>query len=246
MALRILAFALFLCTTLVAPVLAQPQHRVALVIGNGAYVGSLQLSNPAKDAKAISAKLSDIGFNVTTLINGNRNQILDALSTFKATSKDSDTSVLFYSGHGAALDGIPYLVPIDAIPETATSFRNSSISLGVAVTEFMSGRRKIILFDSNLDNPYRESSGQHLVMPTPGGALIAYATEVGFVAADGPGQNSPFTTALVENIGQHKDIAVVLRQVRDRVIKVTNGQQRPWFSDATVGGGLVLTGSGGR
>ena len=53
-----------------ATVLVQPQQRVALIIGNGAFVGSLQPSNPVKDAKAISAKLSDIGFNVTTLING--------------------------------------------------------------------------------------------------------------------------------------------------------------------------------
>jgi uncharacterized caspase-like protein len=231
MALRILQLALIWFITLTVPAFAQQQQRVALVIGNGAYIGSL-LSNPVKDAKAISAKLSDMGFNVTTLLNVNRSQLGEALASFQVTSKDSDTTVLFYAGHGAVLDGIPYLVPIDATLETSTSLRNSSVSLGIAVAEFMSGRRKIILLDSSLANPYRESSGQHLMMPTPSGALIAYATEVGFSAADGPGQNSPFTTALIERIGQHDDVAVVLRQVRDSVIKATNGQQRPWFSDA--------------
>ena len=75
------------------------------------------------------------------------------------------------------------------------------------------------------------------------GTLIAYATKDGQTASDGlPGQKlSPFTTALLEHLSDPDDIAVVLRKVRDKVMKATGGKQQPWDYGSLSGGALVLS-----
>jgi len=73
------------------------------------------------------------------------------------------------------------------------------------------------------------------------GTLIAYATKDGQVAQDGVGsKNSPFTSALLAHIGDPDDIAVVLRKVRDKVMRSTGGKQQPWEYGSLTGGALVL------
>src|SRR4029434_1765502 len=47
---------------------AQPERRVALVIGNGTYADAGTLANPVNDALDIAGKLRSIGFDV---IHGN-------------------------------------------------------------------------------------------------------------------------------------------------------------------------------
>ena len=73
------------------------------------------------------------------------------------------------------------------------------------------------------------------------GTLISYATKDGQTAADGKGKNSPFTQALLEHINDPQDIAVVLRKVRERVMKITGGKQQPWEYGSLTGGELVLS-----
>lgn len=73
------------------------------------------------------------------------------------------------------------------------------------------------------------------------GTLISYATRDGQTAADGTGKNSPYTTALLEHIGDPDDIAVVLRKVREKVMKSTSNKQQPWEYGSLIGGALVLS-----
>jgi uncharacterized caspase-like protein len=73
------------------------------------------------------------------------------------------------------------------------------------------------------------------------GTLISYATKDGQTAMDGDGKNSPFTTALLEHLGDPDDIAVVLRKVREKVMRNTNNRQQPWEYGSLTGGELVLS-----
>lgn len=73
------------------------------------------------------------------------------------------------------------------------------------------------------------------------GTLISYATKDGSVAADGDGKNSPFTKALLQYIDDPDDIAVVLRKVRDQVMRDTGGRQQPWEYGSLSGGSLILS-----
>ena len=62
------------------------------------------------------------------------------------------------------------------------------------------------------------------------------------MASDGTGQrNSPFTQALLEHSSDPSDIAVVLRKVREKVMRATGGKQQPWEYGSLTGGELVLS-----
>ena len=75
----------------------------------------------------------------------------------------------------------------------------------------------------------------------PTGILITYAADEGRTVGDGDGNNSPFTTALLEHLGDQDDIAVVLRKVSEKVYKNTNGRQQPVGYTSLAGGALVLS-----
>ncbi len=61
---RLAAVALMFLALLVPGARAQPDLRVALVIGNGTYAEAGTLANPVNDAADIAAKLRQIGFTV--------------------------------------------------------------------------------------------------------------------------------------------------------------------------------------
>lgn len=48
-------------------------------------------------------------------------------------------------------------------------------------------------------------------------------------------KNSPFMQALLEHINDPKDIAVVLRKVREKVMKAAGGKQQPWEYGSLTG-----------
>ena len=75
----------------------------------------------------------------------------------------------------------------------------------------------------------------------PAGTLITYAAKLDQFVEDGDGNNSPFTSALLEHLGDPDDIAVVLRKVGEKVSKNTNGRQQPVGFTSLAGGTLVLS-----
>jgi uncharacterized caspase-like protein len=72
------------------------------------------------------------------------------------------------------------------------------------------------------------------------GTLIAYATKDGATAADGAGTNSPYTRALLDHLDAPEDISLVLRNVRESVLRSTGGLQEPWEYGSLVGGKIIL------
>ena len=75
----------------------------------------------------------------------------------------------------------------------------------------------------------------------PAGTLITYAAKLDQFVEDGDGKNSPFTSALLEHLGDPDDIAIVLRRVGEKVSKNTNGRQQPVGYTSLAGGALVLS-----
>ena len=68
-AAKVLWLAQLLISAAVSP--ANAEKRVALIIGNGAYMAS-PLANPANDARAIAKSLDSLGFKTTILIDANK------------------------------------------------------------------------------------------------------------------------------------------------------------------------------
>src|SRR5262245_31505090 len=95
---------------------AVAEKKVALVIGNSAYVHGTPLDNPKRDAEAIGATLKKLGFKLV----GNRPHVdLDKATTdrmiedFGIMAQDADIALFYFSGHGMQIGGTNYLVPID-------------------------------------------------------------------------------------------------------------------------------------
>ena len=120
------------------------------------------------------------------------------------------------------------------------------ISLNSVVDRFLPGKTKLVFLDACRDNPLLQLASRSVSrglapISVSQGTLISYATKDGSVAADGDGKNSPFTKALLQYIDTPEDIAVVLRKVRDQVMRDTGGQQQPWEYGSLSGGSLILS-----
>ena len=221
-------------------------NAYALVIGNSAYAGSSRLANPVNDAHAVSSKLMDLGFKVIELTDADRSKMVNALAQFSRTASDADLSILFYAGHGVQITGINYMLPIDLNLNDLTQAPLQGISLNDVVDKYLPGKTKLVFLDACRDNPLMQVASRGVSrglapINVSEGTLISYATKDGSVAQDGEGKNSPFTSALLEHIGDPDDIAVVLRKVREKVMKATSNKQQPWEYGSLTGGALVLS-----
>ena len=219
----------------------------ALVIGNSAYPGSAKLTNPRNDAKAISAKLRSLGFKVTEVIDASRAQMVRSLSKFSEASEKADVTLLFYAGHGVQISGINYMIPVDTNLSDISEATLQAISLNSVVERYLPGKTKLVFLDACRDNPLMTASSRGVTrglapINVSEGTLISYATKDGQTAADGTGQkNSPYTAALLENLGDPQDIGIVMRTVRAKVMQRTDNRQQPWEYGSLTGGALVLT-----
>ena len=62
----------------------------------------------------MAAALRRLGFEVTTELDTDRAPLTAALRAFTRRSAGADVSLVFYAGHGIEMDGVNYLVPLDA------------------------------------------------------------------------------------------------------------------------------------
>jgi hypothetical protein len=219
----------------------------ALVMGNSGYAGSNSLPNPVNDAKAMSAKLRNLGFQVTEVTNTNRDQMVKSLADFSKTASSADLTLFFYAGHGIQIGGTNYMIPVDMNLNDASQATLQAVSLNSVVEQYLPGKTKLVFLDACRDNPLMASAGRGISkglapINVSEGTLISYATKDGQTAEDGVAQkNSPFTTALLEHLSDPDDIAVVLRTVRAKVMQRTSNRQQPWEYGSLTGGALVLS-----
>jgi uncharacterized caspase-like protein len=225
------------------------QHRVALVIGNGAYRFAPALANPANDEADVVDVLHKLNFDVVDGKNLDRRGMEDAIRQFGHKLDDADLALFFYSGHGLQVDGKNYLVPIDAKLERTSDLSLDAIDVRTVLTQMQSGQRvNLVFLDACRDNPLARSLarsiGSRSVSIGQGlgaiegalGTMISFSTQPDNVALDGDGRNSPFTTALLKHLVDHGiDIDVVMRRVRADVIAQTHQKQIPWDHSSLVG-----------
>src|SRR5208337_1019968 len=78
-----------------------------------------------------------------------------ALSDFSAIADKSDVSFVYYTGHGFAIDGDDYIVPVDANLADAKSAEIEAIPVGRLISAAQQARRiAIIAFDACRNNPF--------------------------------------------------------------------------------------------
>jgi uncharacterized caspase-like protein len=236
-----------LCLVLVTHA-AQAAGKVALVIGNGAYQNATPLPNPPNDAADMAVALEKLGFKVISGADLNQAQMVEKVGDFEEAARDADVTLFFYAGHGMQVNGLNYLVPVDAKLERSTSLQFETIETSLIMSSMSGGgRTAIALLDACRNNPLSRSFsrslgktrsaavGQGLAPPTmaSGGMIIGFSTAPGEVAADGDGRNSPFTAALLKNITTPGlEIQQLMTRVKADVYSSTKETQEPWHNSS--------------
>jgi tetratricopeptide (TPR) repeat protein len=238
---------------------AAPGRRVALIIGNAAYKSVPRLLNPGHDAEAIAASLRATGFaTVTVVSDASREQMTDALRAFATEAEQADWAVVYYSGHGLEVNGINYLVPVDARISSDRDMQFAAVPLDQVMASVDGAKKlKLVLLDACRNNPFvpqmrrtapTDATVALATTASAGGAattraiglglaeirvngatLVVYAAKHGQTALDGEGDDSPFAVAVVQRMATpNVEINKLFRLVRDDVMEATAGRQEPY------------------
>src|ERR1700710_2367586 len=230
---------------------AKADRRVAFVVGNGTYKNVAPLPNPPIDAKSMAGVLRNAGFEVVEGTNLTRDQMTDRLLQFGKKAQGADVALFFYAGHGIAINGTNYLLPIDADIKSEMDVKlGSAINIDLTLDQTMSDAKvKLVFLDACRDNPFaakiKSNTATRSVSVQSGlaemksgeGTLIAFATGPGQTALGRQeGTNSPFTRALIDNITQPGvEIQQAMTKVRAQVNEETNKGQLPWGHTNLIG-----------
>jgi len=231
------------------PTPAQADKRVALVIGNSAYQNTSELRNPSNDASDIASALTRLGFQVTDGRDLDKRAMERTIRQFGLALEGADIALFFYAGHGIQVGGQNHLIPVDARlgSEGDVDFETLPLSLVLKQME-REAKTSLVLLDACRDNPLARnlarSMGTRAITIGTGlaevktgiGTLIGFSTQPGNVAADGVGRNSPYAGALLKHIEDSaKDVSGILVDVRNDVLRATNGTQVPWEHTSLTG-----------
>ena len=216
-------------------------QRIALVLGNDAYPDS-PLANPANDARAVSAALENLGFEVVTRTDASLAAMQDALLEFTGRIEDGATAMVYYAGHGIQADGRNYLIPVDAGLQSASRLRFEALELGDVLEEldYSKAKLKLVVLDACRNNPFLRSfrGGNRglAAVDAASGTLIAYATAPGAVASDGRGDNGLYTEHFLRALAQPGlQAEAMFKAVRIGVSEASGGEQIPWESSSLTG-----------
>ncbi|MCL2214108.1 MAG: SUMF1/EgtB/PvdO family nonheme iron enzyme [Treponema sp.] len=228
-------------------------QKYALVIGNSNYSGISTLTNPVNDANDMETALKDLGFTVDKVLNGNLEQIENAVLNLKRRLSGSRNTYgfFFYAGHGVQSNGENYLIPVTADNiRSENQLRDRAVSLQFVLDTMSEAGNELnmIVLDACRDNPFgwarSGSRGLTVVSRAPGGSIVMYATGANSTAADGTGRNGLFTSHLLTNL---KTPGLSVYEVFDRtmgsVTNATNGIQHPELSLRFAGANSAYLGS---
>lgn len=217
--------------------LANAADRLALVVGNSAYDGIVQLKTPVRDAQEVASTLKGLGFEVFLVTDARKEDLAAEIDHFARSADAADAkNVLFYfSGHAVQLDGENYLIPTDAALQTADAIARETVSLGEVVLSLEDPERSTLIFlDASRNNPlpaevsWKGPAG--LAKREAGvGTFVAFATQPNNVALDSADGGSFFTRALLTHMPTAEiSISDMMIRVRNDVTDNTDGRQTPW------------------
>ncbi|WP_095203957.1 caspase family protein [Mesorhizobium carmichaelinearum] len=172
--------------------------KYALVVGNGAYSGDMALANPCNDAKAMSARLAELKFNVTPLADATLADMQSTIADFvkRLEAERASVGLFYFSGHGVQINDQNYVVPVD-FDRQGGQLASHLIPVQPLIDD-MSSDVTLILLDACRNNP----SAQRIIgskglanideartlfvggaSPTPGGD-VATVSGLGGMTAD--------------------------------------------------------------
>lgn len=223
--------------------------RQALVIGNSTYSPEIgPLKNPKNDANDVAAALKSLGFEVTPRLDLTKQALVAAVETFSKGLRPDGVGLFYFAGHGAeGTDGRNYLLPIDTRITSPVDVQYNGVGVDWVLARLgEAGERatKLLILDACRNAPFRglwrSSPSGFSAMSAPGGALIAYATAPGKLAAENREQrNGLYTKHLLAALRQpNQPVELMLKQVRLAVEAESQAvglPQTPWESSSLRG-----------
>ena len=231
---------------------ATAERRVALIIGNSAYKNVVPLPNPASDASAVAAMFKKAGFDVVeSKLDLGNTAMRREVREFTGIARNADIAVVYYAGHGIEFEGTNYLIPVDAELASDVDVDDETISLDRIMRMLDPVKRlRLVILDACRENPFARKMTRTIGSRSIGrglakievattDTLVAFAAKAGMTAADGTGDHSPFTAALLDSLAiPGLDLRIAFGRVRDEVMKNTDNKQEPYVY-GSIGGSTV-------
>ncbi len=230
--------------------------RVALVIGNDTYDSVPKLQKARNDAIAMGEALTKMGFDVLSARDVGRRAMSRALSEFENKIEPGDVALLFFAGHGFAINGTNYLLPVD-VPQAGPGEEGIVADASFAANGLADRLRRkgastaVMILDACRDNPFA-AKGKRSIAGTRGlarmspaeGMFVLYSAGTGQAALDRLGendqhQNSVFTRTLLTELAKPEQSMVQVAKrtqvaVRKLARKVGH-EQTPAYYDQIIG-----------
>lgn len=254
----VLALAAVAASPSVANAQADATPRYALVIGIGSYRSVPHLPNAVSDAQLMAGVLAEVGFDVTTSYDPDKQTFETVLRDFRRRIEKGSIVFVYYSGHGIQVDDENYLIPVDAELTDVADLSISSVSARALLDqlEAIDSTANILILDACRDNPFRSQlvatrstrggsvePGLAPLRSQHRGTLIGFSTAPGSVAFDGTGSNSPYTAALAANLRTPgASIEAVFKQTRSSVLAATDNAQVPWENSSLTSDVVLVPG----
>ena len=172
-AVRSFVVAVLAFVVLAMPSVVLADGRVALVVGNSTYAHIGRLPNPDNDARDMSAALRRLGFEVTTELDADRVELTEALRAFTRQSAGADVSLVFYAGHGIEMDGVNYLVPVDARLERDVDVRFETVTVDDLLVSTTGAALRLVILDACRNNPLARSMQRTAAIRSVSGGSFA-------------------------------------------------------------------------
>lgn len=235
-------------------------ERIALIIGNGGYKALPKLDDCPRDADLMATTFTSCGIRVhggQPLKNLTLDQMDEAVRQFIGAIPAGAEVYVYYSGHGAQIDGNNYLLPVDFDAKFQTQVKRKALALDDVLTqlEATSAALRVVVLDSCRDpgdllpgEPPQKRLGkskglaeQKVDAPE---TLVCFATKHGspsYASADGT--NSYYTAVLAEEIVKPGKIEDVMKRVARGVYAKTSQQQLPFTYGSLLNDHFFVPGS---
>src|SRR3954447_26138643 len=224
---------------------SQPERRIALVIGIGAYQSAPALANPVNDARAVGDSLRRLSFEVDEVYDPDTRRLTRAVREFGVKAQRADAAVVYYAGHGVQVGRENYLLPADARLERERDLLYEAMPLELVLGEASQARKiGIVLLDACRNNPFVDRMSRSMsiagrgstapglarVDNVPRNTMVVLATKADQIAEDGSGDHSPFAAALLAHFQiPGLELSLFFRSVRDTVLRATGNRQEPFI-----------------
>ncbi len=214
-------------------------ERIALIIGNSHYVAAPVLAQPANDAEDLAKAFGSIGFDVIQLTDLGGRAMRRAFRDFDQRADGASVAVIYFGGHAVAVDGVNYLMPVDARLERDTYVDDEAVPLSQVVAAVDGAKNiRLVMLATTDDDPLTEAMKRSLrsrmVAPglvdfdPPGSTVVAYAVRTVAGGGEASGRNSPYAAALLANLKTPAlGLAAFLTQVRGDVAAATANREVP-------------------